>query len=66
MTLGELAMHISLKILLSTFILLSLFFVTLGLYSLDLLLLSIAILFSVASILVILEVKKYSHNPFSH
>lgn len=66
MTLGELAMHISLKILLSTFILLSLFFVTLGLYSLDLLLLSIAILFIVASILVILEVKKYSHNPFSH
>ena len=59
-------MHISLKILLSTFMLLSIFFVTLGLNSLDLLLLSVAILFIVASILIVLEAKQSLHNPFSH
>ena len=57
-------MQISLKILFSIFTLLSIFFVVLGLYSLDALLLIVAILFAVATILIALEAKQYSLNPF--
>ena len=57
-------MTITFKILLTLFILLGFFFLTIGLYSLDFFLLAIAILFAIASLLIVLEQKQLMRNPF--
>ncbi len=57
-------MQLSLKILFFFFSLMSVFFVALGLYSLDAVLLSVSMLFAVATVLVAMEAKQYQLNPF--
>ena len=57
-------MQLSLKILFFFFSLMSVFFVVLGLYSLDAVLLSVSMLFAVATVLVAMEAKQYQLNPF--
>nr|WP_174507289.1 hypothetical protein [Acinetobacter sp. Marseille-Q1620] len=57
-------MTLSYKILLFTFIVATIFFIILGLYTLDFALLIVAILFAVATLLVILENKQLMRNPF--
>ncbi|SPL71632.1 hypothetical protein [Acinetobacter stercoris] len=57
-------MTLSYKILLFAFIVATIFFIILGLYTLDFALLIVAILFAVATLLVILENKQLMRNPF--
>ncbi len=57
-------MQLSLKILFFFFSLMSVFFVALWLYSLDAVLLSVSMLFAVATVLVAMEAKQYQLNPF--
>lgn len=57
-------MQTSLKFLFSLFSILSIFFASIGLYSLDTLLLTISILFVVATALIALEVRDHAHDSF--
>jgi len=61
----KMKMYITLKSVLSFFIVMSILFLILGLYSLDSSLLSIACLFATASIILRLEMKDHLFDPFA-
>lgn len=58
-------MYITLKTILSSFILLGSIFFVLGIYNIDSALISIACLFAVASFILRLEMKDHLFDPFS-
>ena len=59
-------MKTGLNLLFYSFLIACLVFIGFGLYSLDIALISISILFAVAALLIGLENKQYLLNPFRH